>query len=187
MNAYHRCPVCEGLLCFILFVSQAIRQLSPAQLGSHSDHTNKGSCFAMALKKVMKSKGMLKSGKKSLLNYQLPNKPKKKPAAAKDPMNIDSLTSFFDIVKDEDWAERKARENEPMPSMEWSENEEEAEQEVKDKMKRPGTNVLNVGWIDGWMSYMRPSIKAIFGANPFFVSQNLGFKQARLGKHNCKM
>ena len=137
----------------------------------------------MALKKVMKSKGMLKSSKKSLLNYQ----PKKKPAAAKDPMNIDSLTSFFDIVKDEDWAEREARENEPMPSMEWSENEEEAEQEVKEVRKRPATKVLNVWWIDGWMSYMRPSIKAIFGANPFFVSQNLGFKQARLGKHNCKM
>ena len=141
----------------------------------------------MAPKKVMKSKGMLKSGKKSKLNYQLPNKPKKKPAAAKDPMNIDSLTSFFDIVKDEDWAEREARENEPMPSMEWSENEEEAEQEVKEVRKRPATKVLNVWWIDGWMSYMRPSIKAIFGANPFFVSQNLGFKQARLGKNNCKM
>ena len=38
MNAYHRCPVCESLLCFILFVSQAIRQVSPAQLRSHSDH-----------------------------------------------------------------------------------------------------------------------------------------------------
>ena len=67
--------------------------------------------------------------------------------------------------------------------------EQEAEQEeaMKEVIKRPAANVLNVGWIDGWMSYMRPSIKAIFGANPFFVSQNLGFKQARLGKHNCNM
>ena len=141
----------------------------------------------MAPKKVMKSKGMLKRGKTFVFDYRLPNKPKKKPAAAKDPMNIDSLTSFFDIVKDEDWAEREAQENEPMPSMEWSENEEEAEQEVNEVIKRPAAKVLNVGWIDGWMSYMRPSIKAIFGANPLFVSQNLGFKQARLGKHNCKM
>ena len=130
----------------------------------------------MAPKKVMKRKGMLKKGKTFVLNYQLPNKPKKKPAAAKDPMNIDSLTSFFDIVKDEDWAEKEARENEPMPSMEWSENEEEAEQEVKEVRKRPATKVLNVWWIDGWMSYMRPSIKAIFGANPFFCFPKLGLQ-----------
>ena len=34
--------------------------------------TNKGSCFAMAPKKVMKSKGMLKRGK----TFVLPEKPK---------------------------------------------------------------------------------------------------------------
>ena len=32
----------------------------------------------------------------------------------------------------------------------------------KEVVNMPRSKVLNVGWIDGWMSYMRPSIKAIF-------------------------
>ena len=126
----------------------------------------------MAPKKVMKTKGMFKRGKTT---FVLPHFPKKKPAAAKEAMNIDSLTSFMDIVKEGNWSETEAQEHDPMDA-EWSEAEEEAEQEVKEVIKRPAANVLNVGWVDGWMSYMRPSIKAIFWSKSFFCFPKLGLR-----------